>query len=380
MRNYILITMLLICGHTLFAQDRPFAIQNMAILDSVSRTMEYEKLWQPYIAVGAEGNYVVAYGCKLYGKSDMGDICVTVSKNKGKTWSPPVKIFDHSAPAGASRYAYANPILFRPEGQQILWCFAMRCPLFYLDSEDSKLCAAYSCDGGYSWQPVELFMRFQSPIIVNDGITEMKHNGRSVYLLPVHRNTMRHDPHGDRQQFVLQSDNLIDWDLAGYIPAPDSVWVHEGQLSVDARGDMTIVMRTAKNIKKKECLDLPRAYSSQSSDNGKTWSFANAEPALYNASSKAFYRDISGGRKIYVYNDGKRSDRLAMFYTICSKDGKWSEPALFYYENNKNSYPTLLEIEPGKFLCVWDSSYNDKEARQCIRFATFDLNKQQSEK
>ena len=98
-------------------------------------------------------------------------------------------IFDHRLPLGPLRVAYANPILFQPPGQSIIWCFAMRCPLIYRDSENSQLSAAYSVDGGRSWQPVELAVHWQSPLIVVAGIyTVREADGRPRYLLPTAQN------------------------------------------------------------------------------------------------------------------------------------------------------------------------------------------------
>ena len=86
------------------------------------------------------------------GKTDMGDIYASVSTNDGDTWSEPACIFDHRQRYGSMQFGYANPALFKPPGQDVLWCFAMRCPMNYQHSEDSQLVAAFSGDGGRSWR------------------------------------------------------------------------------------------------------------------------------------------------------------------------------------------------------------------------------------
>jgi len=336
----------------------------------------YKQIWQPFIAIWKENYYVVSYGLKLDGRSDMGDIVCSITKDGGKTWTPPVTIFDHRLHNGTRRYAYANGVLFRPEGQDIIWCFAMRTPLSHPDSEDSELCAAYSCDGGYSWIHVELWMDFHSSLITNAGIVPVEDNGRTKYLLPVHRNTVRHDPKGDREQFVLKSTNLLNWQLASYIPRPDDVWVHEGNIAEGEKpGELKMVMRTAKYYADKEALDSRMAYSSVSFDNGETWSKAVPEPDLYNTASKGFFGKDSKGRHIYVYNDGDRGVRTSLYYVTKEPGKKWSNPRLFYYDNNHNSYATLIEKNPGVFLCVWDSSNELGIKRSVIRFGILDLNK-----
>jgi len=350
-------------------------VKNVVTIDVLSQNSIYKQLWQPFIARWRKNHYIVSYGYKLDGRSDMGDLVCSITKDGGKTWTPPVMIFDHKEANGSQRYAYANGVLFKPEGQNLVWCFAMRCPMYYSDSEDSELCTAYSSDGGYSWTQVELNNKFHSPLITNAGIVTVKENGITNYLLPVHRNTLRHDPKGDKEQFVLESTNLLVWDLAGYIPGPEDVWLHEGNIAEgDHPGELKMVMRTAKYHESKSALDIPRAYSSTSTDNGKTWSKAVEEPALYNAAAKGFFGKDGKGRHIYVYNDGKRGERRGLYYVVKEQGSDWSKPSLFYWDNNRNSYPTLLQTEPGFFICVWDSSNDPHKKRTAIRFGILNLN------
>lgn len=357
----------------------PGDVTDIVQIDTLKPGSPYNKIWQPYIATWTDKHYVVSYGRQLRGKVDMGDVVCSISKDKGKTWSPSIMIFNHRVPNGTVQYAYNNSVLFRPQGQDILWCFAMRCPQDYRDSEDSQLCAAYSGDGGYCWHAVELIMDFHSPLITNAGIVPVTQNGVTRYLLPVHRNTKRHDPLGDRQQFVLESRSLLRWKLAGYIPMPDSgpIFQHEGNIAPgDGDGELKIVMRTATYAKGGAALDPPRAFSSVSTDGGRTWSPSVQEPALYNSVAKGYFGKDSKGWHIYVYNDGPAWARRGLYYVTKSAPGDWSQPRLFYHENNRNSYPTLIEEEAGEFLCVWDSSNDPKNRRTSIRFGRLSLNRQ----
>jgi hypothetical protein len=61
-------------------------------------------------------------------------------------------------------------------------------------------------------------------------------------------------------------------------------------------------------------------------------------------------------------------------YVVQSPQGVWSEPHPFFFANTNNSYPTLIEETPGRFLCVWDSSTDPDHRRTAIRFGTLDLN------
>lgn len=373
--SFVLISIIISNVHVAMAQ-KTGDVKEVVTIDVLPPNSIYKQVWQPFIALWKNNYYVVAYGLKLDGRSDMGDIVCSISKDGGKKWLPRIVIFNHQQPNGTQRFAYANPVLFRPDGQNILWCFAMRCPLSYKDSEDSKLCAAFSCDGGYSWQQVEMIMDFHSPLITNAGVVVVKDDGITRYLLPVHRNTKRHDPQGDREQFVLESTNLLNWELAGFVPRPAEVWIHEGNIAEgDKPGELTIVMRTAQYDHPKKALESRRAYSSVSQDNGRTWSKAVMEPALYNTAAKGFFGKDSKGRHIYVYNDDDISVRKGLYYVIKKPDQNWSEPKLFYWDNNRNSYPTLIEAEPGFFLCVWDSSDDPDRKRTAIRFGILDLTK-----
>ncbi len=136
-----------------------------------------------------------------------------------------------------------------------------------------------------------------------------------------------------------------------------------------------MVMRTAQYHHSKKSLDSRRAYSSVSQDGGRTWSKAVIEPALYNTTAKGFFGKDSKGRHIYVYNDDDKSVRKGLYYVTKEPNKDWSKPKLFYWDNNRNSYATLIEKEPGFFLCVWDSSNEPDRKRSAIRFGVLDLNK-----
>jgi hypothetical protein len=351
-------------------------VKEIVTIDNLAPNSPYSKIWQPFIANWKQNYYIVAYGLQFRGKTDMGDIVCSISKNGGKAWTPPIIIFNHKLPNGTQRFAYNNAVLFKPKGQNIVWCFAMRCPQNYPNSEDSELCAAYSCDGGLSWQHVELTMEFHSHLITCAGIVTVNEDGITKYLLPLHRNTKRHDPKGDREQFILESTNLLNWKLRSYIPRPSEVWIHEGNIAKgDNPNELKIVMRTAQYDNARKALKNQRAYSSVSQDKGSTWSKAVLEPALHNTASKAFFGKDSKGRHIYVYNDDDRSVRKGLYYVIKEPNKNWSKPKQFYWDNNRNSYPTLLEKEPGFFLCVWDSSDDPDRKRTAIRFGILDLTK-----
>ncbi len=335
-------------------------------------------LWQPYLVQWQGKHLVAAFGAGIPGKTDMGDIYASVSTNDGDTWGEAVPIFDHRLRQGAIQFAYANAILFRPPGQDVIWAFAMRCPMNYRHSEDSQLVGAYSADGGRSWIPVELAMGYTGPLIVVAGPHTVVENGQPRYLFPAHRNTLRSDPRGSRDHFVLSSTSLLEWNLAGYVPQPTSgpkVFLHEGNIAPgDRPGELIMMMRTADYEVERQTTNPPRAFSTVSTDGGRTWSPARQEPDLWNAKSKAFFGRTAHGVQIYVYNDGPASPapggRMALRYKTKPPGGAWSAEQTFYDAGIKNSYPTLVEVAPGEFRAVWDSGTPDR-ARTHIQFGKF---------
>jgi hypothetical protein len=346
-------------------------VTNVVTVDSLDPTGPYNKIWEPHFAKWTDDHYVSAYGLQLRGKVDMGDIVCSISRDKGKTWSPRITVFDHRQRNGTIQYAYNNSVMFRPPGQDVIWLFCMRAPMHYRDSENADLVAAYTADGGYSWQHVELALGYQGSLIIVAGIQTVARERVLHYLLPAHRNSFRHDKTGDRRQFVLESTSLLRWELADYIPVEDPVFLHEGKIAeTNQPGELKMVMRTAR-MDNERPLDPALAYSSVSHDGGRSWSVAQPEPELPNFRSKCFYGKDMFDRHIYVYSDSV--ERRALRYKLKPKGGDWSDAKLFYWDNNRNSYPTLLEDSPGNWLAMWDSSNDPEIRRSVIRFGRLTL-------
>jgi hypothetical protein len=344
-------------------------VTDVRVVARVAQHPSAWRVWQPFIIQGDRPRQLlVAYGAMTNGKKDMGDIVATLSTNDGDTWGQPVYVFNHQVRQGAIQFGYANPVLYRAPGQDVIWCFAMRCPITYENSEESHLVAAFTADGGRSWTPVELAMHYTGPLITNAGIVVAEHEGRKRFLLPAHRNTLAADPRGSRDHFVLSSTSLLEWKLEAFIPQPVSprVFLHEGNIAAgDVPGELKIVMRTADYDEDAKTTNPPRAYSSVSRDGGRTWSTAAAEPDLHNAKSKGFFGRAADGTHLYVYNDGPaqrekapgfpNGGRTSLRYKTKAPGGAWSAEKTFYDAGIKNSYPTLVQVAPGDFRAVWDS-------------------------
>jgi hypothetical protein len=365
-------------ARVVFAQSPDYTgdVTEVQVVRRVEQHPGSALLWEPYIAQVKGKHLVVAFGAGIPGKTDMGDIMASVSLDDGAKWSEPSLVFDHNQRHGALQFGYANAMLYKPPGQEVVWCFAMRCPMNYQHSEDSQLVGAYSGDGGRSWTPVELAMHYTGPLIIVGGIQRIMEKGEPRYLLPAHRNTRRNDPLGTRGQFLLSSTSLLEWRLAGHIPQPEGggVFLHEGNIAFgESEQELKLVMRTAKdNEKDNQPLDPPRAYSSLSRDGGKTWSPAQPEPALWNSVSKGFFAKAATGAHVYVYSDGPAWSRMSLRYKLQSAGGAWGEEKTFFDAGTHNSYPTLIEVAPGDFRAVWDSGTKERH-RTHIRFGKLKL-------
>lgn len=368
---------LVLLSSSLTAAESTGDVTAIRVVRTLDKHPGSAKLWEPYIAQWKPKHLVVAFGVGVPGKVDMGDLMASISTDDGDTWGEPVTIFNHRERQGAIQFAYANPILYHPPGQDVIWCFGMRCPMNYRHSEDSHLVAAYSADGGRSWNQVELAMNYTGPLIVVAGIFRVEgEDGQIRYLLPAHRNTKRNDPLGTRDHLILESTSLLEWSLAGFVPQPEQgprVFLHEGSLSEgDRPGEIKMIMRTADYEDERLTTDPPRAFSTVSNDGGRTWSPARQEPDLWNAKSKAFFGQSDDGTRVYVYNDGPASSRMSLRYKLQSPGGDWGPERTFYDAGIKNSYPTLIEVAPGDFRAVWDSGTATR-SRTFIQFGKFKI-------
>lgn len=137
---------------TAAAGDEPDYSGDVTDVRTIRRVEQHPqawRVWQPVIIQGPKKNQLlVAFGAMRNGKKDMGDIFVSLSEDDGDTWEEPVAVFDHTRRQGAIQFAYANPVLCRVPGQEVIWCFAMRCSIAQRNSEESQLVAAFSADGG----------------------------------------------------------------------------------------------------------------------------------------------------------------------------------------------------------------------------------------
>ena len=375
MKHVIFCTVLLIPGSAP-AEDAAYEgdVTDVRVVRRVEQHPQAWRVWQPVIVKGdGEDHLLVAFGAMRNGKKDMGDILATLSRDDGDTWEEPVAVFDHTRRQGGIQFAYANPVLYRAPGQAVIWCFAMRCPIAQRNSEESYLVGAFTADGGRTWTPVEMAMHYTGPLILNASPVATLINGERRFLLPAHRNTLQEDPRGSRDHFILSSSSLLEWELEAFIPQPTQarVFLHEGNLAPgDEPRELKIVMRTANYDETQLTTDPPRAYSSVSRDGGHTWTTAKPEPHLHNAKAKGYFGRAYDGTHIYVYNDGPaqrdrapgfpNGGRTSLRYKIKPAGGEWSEQKTFYHAGIKNSYPTLTEVAPGEFRCVWDSGTADR--------------------
>src|SRR5882672_2460424 len=133
----LLLLLSLVAAQTV--QEPAGDVTQVRVVRSLEQQPSSALLWEPYIAEWKRAHLVVAFGAGIPGKTDMGDILASVSTDDGDKWSEPAYVFDHNQRHGAMQFGYANSVLYKPPGQDVLWCFAMRCPMNYQHSEDSQL-------------------------------------------------------------------------------------------------------------------------------------------------------------------------------------------------------------------------------------------------
>src|SRR3954469_2078931 len=122
-RSPIALLAALLAIHSLAEQPATGGVTNVSIVRHVDQHPGAALLWEPYIAEWKPKHLVVAFGAGIPGKTDMGDILASVSTDDGNRWSEPAFVFDHNQRSGAMQFGYANPVLYKPPGEDVLWCF-----------------------------------------------------------------------------------------------------------------------------------------------------------------------------------------------------------------------------------------------------------------
>ena len=351
-------------------------VQDVRIVAELDNNSIYNHLWQPYIANLGGNHLVCAYGAHFRGKQDIGDIYASVSEDGGDTWHPPVLIFDHRNLIGGCHYGYLNPSFIQVEGTETLWCFATRSPKYKFSGDDNELVAAYSVDGGWSWQQIPLACDFWSPLITCNAPVPIVRDGYTRYLMPVHRGPYcRGDLDADQRAFNLESGDLIHWKIGAYVPFDESdpVYLAEGSLVQRKENLLTLMFRTAKYARPTVPTECNCAYRSESTDGGKTWSAAQPEKGCHNTWSKSWYYIEEDGTEVYIYSPGGMMERPGLDW-VRKQPGatSWNEPRVFYDGGNRNSYPTFVTRDGGGWNAVWDSSKDMNIIRTRICFGIFD--------
>ena len=226
-------------------------VSDVRIIAELDPQSIYHRLWQPYVANLGNDHLVTCYGAEFRGKVDMGDICASVSEDGGNSWHPSVFIFDHRNLVGNRHYGYLNPSFIRPEGTDTLWCFATRCPMYKLSGDDNELVAAYTVDGGWSWQEIPLACDFSSPLITCNAPVPIQSDGHTRYLMPVHRGPfIRGDTDADQKAFLLESSDLLHWKIGAYtrFDESDPIFLAEGSLVQRKDGTLTIVYTVRRSM------------------------------------------------------------------------------------------------------------------------------------
>lgn len=304
----------------------------------------YDKLRTVDIATCDADRYVVAWRNQYdsLNRSDMGDIWYSTTNSGGANWSAAKLLKQRD-----SSWAYGNVVL-HSEGNTV-YAFIGRVPTTASSSETQRLIARRSFDCGATWQDVALTLGYTSPTITGGRVLK----SGSTYLMPFHRND------STRLHGVLKSTNLTTWSLAGTVPNSSGAFLQEGFLDF-AQGNSKLVMKmrvAAGGV----------AYSSESSDNGNTWSNAVADTAIPNFNVKGYFDRDANSQYASVFNTAGNRDVL---YYRTKKDGSpWGPSSTFANDGGWDTYTMMAEYAPGKYAAVWENNTSN------IKFAKLDLSR-----
>lgn len=337
---------------------------------------------QPYSVVNNKGEWVVVMttGAGLEGQPGQ-HVVSTISKDKGKTWSPLVDI----EPANGPEASWITPLII-PSGRiYVFYTYNSENMREVLNSNGvpirrvdtfGKMMMKYSDDGGYSWSAERYEVPIRNFEIDDRNIYKGKIQFFWSVALPIIHNNAVYLPLSKVGNFgegfmesgsgaILKSSNILDesdpkkikWKTLpdgnkGLLP-PEGLVADEHNIVSLSDGSLYCVYRTNQghNV---------QVYSR---DNGHTWT--TPEWATYSPGGKMM-KQPRCLNKIYKFSNGK----YAMFFHNNSsrnysshplgnrnptwlaggieKDGYiyWSQPEIFLYDmdySNGISYPDWIE-------------------------------------
>lgn len=278
------------------------------------------------------------------------DVCIWVSRLRGKTWTAPQKVAD-GVLSDSVRYPCYNPVLYQvPHGPLLLFYKIGPRPAAW------KGWMKTSRDGGVTWSPARalppgiLGPVKDKPVLLHDGTLLC---GSST------------EDHGWHVHFELTRDGGKTWqrtaDLADsgiYKAIQPTILIHpNGKLQALCRSENRAMLET------------------WSTDQGKTWS-PLAKTSLPNNNSGVDAVTLRDGRQLLVYNptlgpDGKPKGPRTPLSVAVSRDGEHWSAAVVLEDSpiSQYSYPAVIQSTDGLVHIVYTWR------RQRIKYVVLDPRK-----
>lgn len=285
------------------------------------------------------------------------DVCIYVSRKPqgADKWTAPVNVANGIQNANL-RYACWNPVLYQVPGGELL--------LFYKVGPSPAKWKGWlirSKDDGITWsKPWALPEGFlgpikDQPVALPDG----------TLLCPTST-----EGNGWKVHFELARKNARKWEMAGQVPAADSLRAIQPTILLLKDGTIEALCRSENRA----------ILATSSKDNGKTWS-PLTPTTLPNNNSGIDATTLADGRQLLVYNHvlppaGETKGERSPLNVSVSPDGQTWYASLVLEDDHTGqySYPSVIQSKDGKVHIVYTWH------RKKIKYVELDPSKLPSEK
>jgi predicted neuraminidase len=285
------------------------------------------------------------------------DVCIYVSRKPqgADKWTAPVNVANGIQNANL-RYACWNPVLYQVPGGELL--------LFYKVGPSPAKWKGWlirSKDDGITWsKPWALPEGFLGPI--KDQPVAMPDG---TLLCPTST-----EGNGWKVHFELARKNARKWEMAGQVPAADSLRAIQPTILLLKDGTIEALCRSENRA----------ILATSSKDNGKTWS-PLTPTTLPNNNSGIDATTLADGRQLLVYNHvlppaGETKGERSPLNVSVSPDGQTWYASLVLEDDHTGqySYPSVIQSKDGKVHIVYTWH------RKKIKYVELDPSKLPSEK
>ena len=305
------------------------------------------RLWQgiPGIERAANGRlWATWYSGGKREPSEDNYVLLVTSGDDGKSWSEPKIVVDPPGPARAY-----DPMLWHDPGGR-LWLFwaqnAGPPGPYAIYSDDSASANPSWSQVQRLYPPEEDFELLEDSPPVHRGLVLNKPTvlKSGVWLLPLRRSYPE-----VRMGVLLSSDRGQSWRIQGEIRTPGP-----------SNGEPMVVQRRDGSLWMLIRMPGGRIWESDSSDGGKSWSWARPT-SIVNPRARFYLRRLASGRLLLI-NTHHANSRVTMQASLSEDDGRSWSRALMLDQRASVSYPDAVQAPDGTIYAVHDRErYGAKE-------------------